>query len=116
MLGYLLSRSYLFSEDGVTEVLAHHGESIPNKFIEVPCSEDYDSHKRFEGCTPRKCGRGITDAIINREEAEQIRRLQFWICTLGLFLWGSILLICTDTLMIKSMTSSQKRIFNYIVM
>ncbi|KAG8128975.1 putative PKHD domain-containing transmembrane protein, partial [Naja naja] len=48
MLGYLLSRSYLFSEDGVTEVLAHHGESIPNKFIEVPCSEDYDSHKRFE--------------------------------------------------------------------
>ncbi|KAL7989399.1 hypothetical protein Chor_012065 [Crotalus horridus] len=52
MLGYLLSRSYLFSEDGVTEVLAHRGES----------------------CTPRKCGRGITDAIINREEAEQIRR------------------------------------------
>uniref|UniRef100_A0A8C6YHR3 Uncharacterized protein n=1 Tax=Naja naja TaxID=35670 RepID=A0A8C6YHR3_NAJNA len=48
MLGYLLSRSYLFSEDGVTEVLAHHGENIPNKFIEVPCSEDYDSHKRFE--------------------------------------------------------------------
>ncbi|XP_026557875.1 2-oxoglutarate and iron-dependent oxygenase domain-containing protein 3 isoform X1 [Pseudonaja textilis] len=85
MLGYLLSRSYLFLEDGVTEVLAHHGESIPNKFIEVPCSEDYDSHKRFEGCTPRKCGRGITDAIINREEAEQIRR----IAERGLSLGGS---------------------------
>ncbi|KAG8128976.1 putative PKHD domain-containing transmembrane protein [Naja naja] len=85
MLGYLLSRSYLFSEDGVTEVLAHHGENIPNKFIEVPCSEDYDSHKRFEGCTPRKCGRGITDAIINREEAEQIRR----IAERGLSLGGS---------------------------
>ncbi|XP_039183948.1 2-oxoglutarate and iron-dependent oxygenase domain-containing protein 3 isoform X2 [Crotalus tigris] len=85
MLGYLLSRSYLFSEDGVTEVLAHHGESIPDKFIEVPCSEDYDSHKRFEGCTPRKCGRGITDAIINREEAEQIRR----IAERGLSLGGS---------------------------
>ncbi|XP_070790694.1 2-oxoglutarate and iron-dependent oxygenase domain-containing protein 3 isoform X2 [Pituophis catenifer annectens] len=85
MLGYLLSRSYLFSEDGVTEVLAHHGDSIPDKFIEVPCSEDYDSHKRFEGCTPRKCGRGITDAIINREEAEQIRR----IAERGLSLGGS---------------------------
>uniref|UniRef100_A0A1W7RER9 PKHD domain-containing transmembrane protein C17orf101 n=1 Tax=Agkistrodon contortrix contortrix TaxID=8713 RepID=A0A1W7RER9_AGKCO len=85
MLGYLLSRSYLFSEDGVTEVLAHHGESIPDKFIEVSCSEDYDSHKRFEGCTPRKCGRGITDAIINREEAEQIRR----IAERGLSLGGS---------------------------
>ncbi|XP_034264411.1 2-oxoglutarate and iron-dependent oxygenase domain-containing protein 3 isoform X2 [Pantherophis guttatus] len=85
MLGYLLSRSYLFSEDGVTEVLAHHDDSIPDKFIEVPCSEDYDSHKRFEGCTPRKCGRGITDAIINREEAEQIRR----IAERGLSLGGS---------------------------
>ncbi|XP_032068082.1 2-oxoglutarate and iron-dependent oxygenase domain-containing protein 3 isoform X2 [Thamnophis elegans] len=85
MLGYLLSRSYLFSEDGVTEVLAHHGENIPDKFIEVPCSEDYDSHKRFEGCTPRKCGRGITDSIISREEAEQIRR----IAERGLSLGGS---------------------------
>ncbi|KAM3846747.1 2-oxoglutarate and iron-dependent oxygenase domain-containing protein 3 [Vipera latastei] len=85
MLGYLLSRSYLLSEDGVTEVLAPHGESIPDKFIEVSCSEDYDSHKRFEGCTPRKCGRGITDAIINREEAEQIRR----IAERGLSLGGS---------------------------
>uniref|UniRef100_U3EQB7 PKHD domain-containing transmembrane protein C17orf101 n=2 Tax=Micrurus TaxID=8634 RepID=U3EQB7_MICFL len=85
MLGYLLSRSYLFSEDGVTEVLAHHSENIPNKFIEVPCSEDYDSHKRFEGCTPRKCGRGITDVIISREEAEQIRR----IAERGLSLGGS---------------------------
>ncbi|KAM6469858.1 2-oxoglutarate and iron-dependent oxygenase domain-containing protein 3 isoform 2-T2 [Liasis olivaceus] len=85
MLGYLLSGSYLLSEDGVTEVLAYHGESVPDKFIEVPCSEDYDSHKRFEGCTPRKCGRGITDAIINREEAERIRR----IAERGLSLGGS---------------------------
>lgn len=49
MLGYLLSGSYLLGEDGVTEVLAHQGESLQYKFIEVPCSEDYDSHKRFEG-------------------------------------------------------------------
>ncbi|KAH0629543.1 hypothetical protein JD844_011684 [Phrynosoma platyrhinos] len=49
MLGYLLSGSYFLSEDGVTEVLAHHGESLPDRFIEIPCSEDYDSHKRFEG-------------------------------------------------------------------
>lgn len=49
MLGYLLSGRYLAGEDGVTEVLAHQGESLQDKFIEVPCSEDYDSHKRFEG-------------------------------------------------------------------
>ncbi|XP_037770149.1 2-oxoglutarate and iron-dependent oxygenase domain-containing protein 3 isoform X5 [Chelonia mydas] len=69
----LLSWSYLVSEDGVAEVLAHFSESLQDRFIEVPCSEDYDSHKRFEGCTPRKCGRGITDAVITREEAERIR-------------------------------------------
>nr|XP_014433711.1 2-oxoglutarate and iron-dependent oxygenase domain-containing protein 3 isoform X4 [Pelodiscus sinensis] len=69
----LLSWSYLVCEDGVTEVLAHYSESLRDRFIEVPCSEDYDSHKRFEGCTPRKCGRGITDTVITREEAERIR-------------------------------------------
>lgn len=26
------------------------------------------------GCTPRKCGRGVTDAVITRAEAERIRR------------------------------------------
>uniref|UniRef100_A0ACB8EK90 2-oxoglutarate and iron-dependent oxygenase domain-containing protein 3 n=1 Tax=Sphaerodactylus townsendi TaxID=933632 RepID=A0ACB8EK90_9SAUR len=37
------------------------------------------------GCTPRKCGRGITDAIISRGEAERIRRL----AEKGLSLGGS---------------------------
>ncbi|XP_049668670.1 2-oxoglutarate and iron-dependent oxygenase domain-containing protein 3 isoform X3 [Accipiter gentilis] len=71
--GGLLSWSYLRAEDGVTEVLARHSENLQDKFVEIPCSEDYDSHKRFEGCTPRKCGRGVTDAVITREEAERIR-------------------------------------------
>uniref|UniRef100_A0A663NFN0 2-oxoglutarate and iron dependent oxygenase domain containing 3 n=1 Tax=Athene cunicularia TaxID=194338 RepID=A0A663NFN0_ATHCN len=68
-VGGLLGWSYLSAEDGVTEVLARHSENLQDKFIEIPCSEDYDSHKRFEGCTPRKCGRGVTDAVITREEA-----------------------------------------------
>ncbi|XP_053939521.1 2-oxoglutarate and iron-dependent oxygenase domain-containing protein 3 isoform X3 [Cuculus canorus] len=72
-VGGLLGWSCLGSEDGLTEVLAHRSESLQDKFIEVPCSEDYNSHKRFEGCTPRKCGRGVTDAVITREEAERIR-------------------------------------------
>ncbi|KFQ45840.1 2-oxoglutarate and iron-dependent oxygenase domain-containing protein 3, partial [Nestor notabilis] len=71
--------------DGVTEVLAHRRENLQDKFIEIPCSEDYDSHRRFEGCTPRKCGRGVTDAVITREEAERIRR----IAERGLSLGGS---------------------------
>ncbi|XP_057230043.1 2-oxoglutarate and iron-dependent oxygenase domain-containing protein 3 [Malurus melanocephalus] len=70
---------------GVTEVLAHRSDNLRDKFVEIPCSEDYDSHKRFEGCTPRKCGRGVTDAVITREEAERIRR----IAERGLSLGGS---------------------------
>ncbi|XP_014386733.1 PREDICTED: 2-oxoglutarate and iron-dependent oxygenase domain-containing protein 3, partial [Myotis brandtii] len=35
-------------DDGVTEVLARRGEVLPGRFIEVPCSEDYNSHRRFE--------------------------------------------------------------------
>ncbi|XP_041888621.1 2-oxoglutarate and iron-dependent oxygenase domain-containing protein 3 isoform X1 [Corvus kubaryi] len=71
--------------DAVTEVLAHRSDSLRDKFVEIPCSEDYDRHKRFEGCTPRKCGRGVTDAVITREEAERIRR----IAERGLSLGGS---------------------------
>ncbi|XP_010216343.1 PREDICTED: 2-oxoglutarate and iron-dependent oxygenase domain-containing protein 3 [Tinamus guttatus] len=36
-------------------------------------------------CTPRRCGRGVTDAVITREEAERIRR----IAERGLSLGGS---------------------------
>ena len=39
----------LGGDDGITEVLAHRSEILPGRFIEVPCSEDYDSHRRFEG-------------------------------------------------------------------
>lgn len=72
-------------DDDVAEVVAHRGEVLEGRFIEVPCSEDYDGHRRFEGCTPRKCGRGVTDIVITREEAEQIRR----IAEKGLSLGGS---------------------------
>ncbi|XP_025976345.2 2-oxoglutarate and iron-dependent oxygenase domain-containing protein 3 isoform X2 [Dromaius novaehollandiae] len=85
VLGGLLAWSCLSAEEGVAEVLAGRGEHLQDRFVEVPCSEDYDSHKRYEGCTPRKCGRGVTDAVISREEAERIRR----IAERGLSLGGS---------------------------
>ncbi|XP_066056700.1 2-oxoglutarate and iron-dependent oxygenase domain-containing protein 3 [Chamaea fasciata] len=69
----------------VTEVLAHRSDILQDKFVEIPCSGDYDSHRRFAGCTPRKCGRGVTDAVVTREEAERIRR----IAERGLSLGGS---------------------------
>ncbi|KFO35739.1 hypothetical protein H920_02968 [Fukomys damarensis] len=74
-LASILIWSSLGADDGIAEVLARHGEVLEGRFIEVPCSEDYDGHRRFEGCTPRKCGRGVTDVVISREEAERIRRV-----------------------------------------
>uniref|UniRef100_A0A8C9Q555 Uncharacterized protein n=1 Tax=Spermophilus dauricus TaxID=99837 RepID=A0A8C9Q555_SPEDA len=49
VLAAFLLWSSLGTEDGVTEVLAHRGEVLAGRFIEVPCSEDYDGHRRFEG-------------------------------------------------------------------
>lgn len=85
LAGFLLWGSKGGDDDGVTEVLARRDERLPSRFIEVPCSEDYDSHRRFEGCSPRKCGRGVSDTIITREEARQIRS----IAEKGLSLGGS---------------------------
>ncbi|XP_004639601.2 2-oxoglutarate and iron-dependent oxygenase domain-containing protein 3 isoform X3 [Octodon degus] len=85
VLASILIWSSLGADDGVAEVLAHRDEILEGKFIEVPCSEDYDGHRRFEGCTPRKCGRGVTDVVISREEAERIRR----VAEKGLSLGGS---------------------------
>ncbi|CAK6438650.1 unnamed protein product [Pipistrellus nathusii] len=81
----LLLWGSLAGEDGITEVLAHRGEVLPGRFIEVPCSEDYNSHRRFEGCSPIKCGRGVSDAVITREEARRVRS----IAEKGLSLGGS---------------------------
>lgn len=53
-LAALLLWGSLGADDGVTEVLAHRGEVLPGRFIEVPCSEDYDSHRRFEGTVARR--------------------------------------------------------------
>ncbi|XP_077022412.1 2-oxoglutarate and iron-dependent oxygenase domain-containing protein 3 [Tamandua tetradactyla] len=74
-LAALLLWSSLRGPQDIPEVLASRGEVLPGRFMEVPCSKDYDSHQRFEGCTPRKCGRGVTDTSITREEAEQLRSI-----------------------------------------
>lgn len=62
--------SNLGVEDGVIEVLVCCGEVVVGRFIEVFCFEDYDSYCRFEGCIFRKCGRGVIDVVIIREEVE----------------------------------------------
>ncbi|XP_030063989.1 2-oxoglutarate and iron-dependent oxygenase domain-containing protein 3 isoform X2 [Microcaecilia unicolor] len=85
VLAGFLSWPYMGREDGVTQVLAHSHETVQERFFKVPCSEDYDNHKRFPGCTPRVCGRGVTDMIISREEAKKIQR----VAEKGLSLGGS---------------------------
>ncbi|XP_006886185.1 PREDICTED: 2-oxoglutarate and iron-dependent oxygenase domain-containing protein 3 [Elephantulus edwardii] len=84
-LAVFLLWGQMASDDGAIEVLARHNEVLEGRFFEVSCSEDYDGHRRFEGCTPRKCGRGVSDMVITREEAARIRS----IAEKGLALGGS---------------------------
>lgn len=56
----LLLWSSLGADDGISGVLARRGEVVARRFIEVPCSEDYDGHQRFEGTQP---GLGVTQVL-----------------------------------------------------
>uniref|UniRef100_A0A8C5QXT5 2-oxoglutarate and iron dependent oxygenase domain containing 3 n=1 Tax=Leptobrachium leishanense TaxID=445787 RepID=A0A8C5QXT5_9ANUR len=62
------------SGDGMV-VLAAQDETLDHRFYQVPCSEDYNNHRRFAGCTPRRCGRAVSDAVITRQEAEKMLRV-----------------------------------------
>ncbi|XP_076024040.1 2-oxoglutarate and iron-dependent oxygenase domain-containing protein 3 [Genypterus blacodes] len=69
---------YLTSRDTeVTETLVRRGELVsPDpRVYTVQCSDDYEQHKRFPGCTPVTCGRAVTDGVVSREEAQALRRL-----------------------------------------
>lgn len=69
---------YVTSLDSdITETLVSRGELVSPqpRVYTVQCSEDYENHKRFAGCTPQKCGRAVTDNVVTREEAQVLRRL-----------------------------------------
>ncbi|KAM9837836.1 LOW QUALITY PROTEIN: 2-oxoglutarate and iron-dependent oxygenase domain-containing protein 3 [Aulostomus maculatus] len=69
---------YLASLDSdITETLVSQRELISPqpRLYTVPCSEDYENHKRHPGCTPQKCGRAVTDSVVTGEEAQVLRRL-----------------------------------------
>ncbi|XP_068119694.1 2-oxoglutarate and iron-dependent oxygenase domain-containing protein 3 [Hyperolius riggenbachi] len=60
--------------DGM-EVLAPQQDSIQHRFFPVPCSQDYENYKKFTGCTPVKCGRAVTDAVVSLQEAQRLLRI-----------------------------------------
>ncbi|XP_071329339.1 2-oxoglutarate and iron-dependent oxygenase domain-containing protein 3 [Trachinotus anak] len=69
---------YMTSLDSdITETLVSQGELVSPqpKVYTVQCSEDYENYKRYPGCTPQRCGRAVTDAVVTREEAQVLRRL-----------------------------------------
>ncbi|KAM9296253.1 2-oxoglutarate and iron-dependent oxygenase domain-containing protein 3 [Gastrophryne carolinensis] len=57
------------------DVLASQQEAVQHRMYPLTCSPDYDQHKRFPGCTPVKCGRAVTDALISQEEARKLLRI-----------------------------------------
>lgn len=73
-LAGLLLWGSLGGDDSITEVLAHRGEVLPGRFVEVPCSEDYDSHRRFEGIQCCSCPR---DSAVNVKRGTLKMHLSF---------------------------------------
>ncbi|XP_075073030.1 2-oxoglutarate and iron-dependent oxygenase domain-containing protein 3 isoform X1 [Mixophyes fleayi] len=66
---------WVYPSGDVMEVLAGQRETLLHKFYPVPCSQDYDNYKMFTGCTPLKCGRAVTDAVITQQEAQRMLRI-----------------------------------------
>ncbi|TNN48341.1 2-oxoglutarate and iron-dependent oxygenase domain-containing protein 3 [Liparis tanakae] len=69
---------YVSSLDSeITETLVRQAELVSPRprVYSVPCSEDYENYKRYPGCTPLKCGRAVTDAVVTREESQVLKRL-----------------------------------------
>ncbi|KAG7491686.1 hypothetical protein MATL_G00006820 [Megalops atlanticus] len=67
---------YFGFDSDITETLVRQGEVVQQpRVFKVQCSEDYDSYKRYPGCTPQTCGRAVTDNVVTREEAGMLRRL-----------------------------------------
>uniref|UniRef100_A0A8C7KAW8 2-oxoglutarate and iron dependent oxygenase domain containing 3 n=1 Tax=Oncorhynchus kisutch TaxID=8019 RepID=A0A8C7KAW8_ONCKI len=68
---------YLASGDPyTTETLVRQAEVVAQtRVYTVDCSEDYENYKRYPGCTPKTCGRAVTDNSVTREEAMALRRL-----------------------------------------
>ena len=94
LAGLLLWGRLGADKDGIAEVLAGRSEVLPGRFIEVPCSEDYDSQRRFEGTrcggdggegsvvTPSgssHCGSAVTNLTSVHQDVSTIPGLAQWI-------------------------------------
>ncbi|KAG0723906.1 2-oxoglutarate and iron-dependent oxygenase domain-containing protein 3 [Chionoecetes opilio] len=75
-----------FSKANKMVLFAKQNEEIKKKSIEISCSEDYAEEVRhFQGCTPKKCGRMVSDLLIKPAEVAALHN----IAERGLALGGS---------------------------
>ncbi|XP_019614887.1 PREDICTED: 2-oxoglutarate and iron-dependent oxygenase domain-containing protein 3-like [Branchiostoma belcheri] len=83
-LGIVTLLSSRGDQSGLT-TFVRQDETVRKRTLDVPCSKDYKKYQHFEGCTPRRCGRGVMDGLVTHEEAKQLQR----IAKRGLALGGS---------------------------
>ncbi|CAH1272986.1 OGFOD3 [Branchiostoma lanceolatum] len=83
-LGIVALLSSQGDQSGLT-TFVKQDETVQKRILNVACSKDYKKYQHFEGCTPRRCGRGVMDGLVGQDEAGQLLR----IAKRGLALGGS---------------------------
>ena len=73
----LVATIYVYTTAMTGHHLALVRENITEvKFENVNCSEDYQKHEVFPGCTPiNRCGRSVTDGLVNEKDALTLQNL-----------------------------------------
>ncbi|KAK6638548.1 hypothetical protein RUM43_006815 [Polyplax serrata] len=67
---------YFSSSKGKETVFASQRDVFQKRGLNIPCSDSYQFElSKFKGCTPKVCGRLVSDAIITSEEADTLINL-----------------------------------------
>ena len=71
---FTYARDYLINKYTVENIeerpFVSVDETVSRRFLNVKCSPDYEM--RFQGCSPKKCGRVVMDGLVSQDEAAEL--------------------------------------------
>ncbi|KAG1677415.1 2-oxoglutarate and iron-dependent oxygenase domain-containing protein 3 [Nymphon striatum] len=73
--GFIMFLVYLNSKLKDSKTFAEQSELINQRNQEISCSQKDVSQMKFEGCSPMKCGRIVSDNLVTSTEVENLLRI-----------------------------------------